>query len=208
MASLRSSPRHWSFMAPPTPFDGAHTARCPAGGSISTDSMHGPCMQRCESAPPPHAHSCCPHGGSAGYSTNSSQACDTDMSHHHKHQQHQQHDSQDAQAGLHPETVGRARLTVHVPRGRLAAHDRVAKDACRRSTSLPPTRGDTHPGDSSPLCNAMSALKAGENFATESAIGVDPRRQQQHEVRGCLQCIGTLHEPECSQHDMLAWHIA
>ena len=181
--STVNTPRHGSFMAPPSPFDGAHTARCPAGASISTADMHEQgmqrCPQRCESAPPPLAHSTCSHATGAAQSTTSSQIYETERSSHYA--KLQQQGGLYSQAGAH----GRARLSVHVPRGRLATQSRVPEDPCRRSTSLPPARGDAHPGDASPLCNTVSASQAA-HAPPPAADGVDTGPQQQ--VRTSLNC--------------------
>jgi hypothetical protein len=166
--SLGTSPRHGSCMAPPTPFDGVHTARHPMMDGNTTDYMHEAHMQRCESAPLPHSYHV--HSSSTGgvdhFLSTSSQACDTDSPHH---QQHPQHDQQHSHTVLHSGTQGPARLTVHVPRGRLASLTGTTEDACRRSTSLPPARGDARRGDASPLCHAVSALHAGGSCAAAHA---------------------------------------
>jgi hypothetical protein len=162
-----TSPRPGSFMAPPTPYDGLHTARCPEGSGLTTDGPHEARMQRCESAPPPQ-HLSLPEGG-PGLSNTALQDFAANRSHIHS----QEHDQHHAQVNLLPEAVTRAKLTIHVPRGRLATRCPVAEDPCTRSTSLPASRDGPHPGNSSPLRHAVSAFKTGE-FCAAVSHTVDP----------------------------------
>lgn len=160
--SLGASPRHASFMAPPTPADGTHTLRCNTNTNTSSSSIdgnagthgcvHDPCRPgRCESAPPvQQPNSACNHTSSFPYSQTYSQSYDSNTS---------------------TDPVTCVHLTVNVPRGRLATvHSRSDADPSRRSTSLPPSRAGTQHGDSSPLCHAISALQGEEpGAAAENA---------------------------------------